>query len=82
MTVDNPTVMQILVAWRNNRWVVARNAQEVGAYAYKTHALDRARALTAEAVQLGIRCYMLVRDQTGAWQEKACPKPAAHEADG
>lgn len=76
MIVDKPTLMQILVAWRDNKWIVSRNAEEVGAYAYKTHALDRARGLTAEAVALGVRCYMLVRSEAGTWEEQACPKPS------
>jgi hypothetical protein len=79
MTVENPTVMQILVAWRDNKWVVSRNAVEVGAYAYRTHALDRARQLTAEAQLLGLRCYMLLRDQAGTWQEQPCPRPARRQ---
>jgi hypothetical protein len=75
MTVDNPTVVQILVAWRDNKWVVARNAVQVGAYAYRTHAIDMARTLSAEAQQLGVPCYMLVRDEDGKWQERRCPRP-------
>jgi hypothetical protein len=75
MTVENPTVMQILVAWRGNKWVVARNAVQVGAYAYRTHAIDMARTLAAEARQLGVPCYMLVRDEAGKWHERRCPRP-------
>lgn len=80
MTVDNPTVLQILMVWRDRKWVVSRNAEEVGAYAYRTHAIDMARTLAAEAKALGIACYMLVRDETGEWQERNCPRP--REDDG
>jgi hypothetical protein len=75
MSVENPTVVQILVAWRDNKWLVARNAVEVGAYAYRAHALDMARTLSAEARRLGVPCYMLVRDEAGKWQERRCPQP-------
>lgn len=75
MNVDSPTLIQIVVAWRGNKWIVARNAAEVGAYAYQSHAMDKARALSAEAATLGSDCYMLIRDKAGAWQEKPCPKP-------
>jgi hypothetical protein len=67
--------MQILVAWRANKWVVERNSVVVGAYAYRTHAIDRARRLTAEAQRLGIRCYMLVREKSGDWRERNGPSP-------
>lgn len=71
---DQPSAMQILVAWRVNKWVVMRNAVEVGSYAYRVHAMDRARSLSAEAVELGLDCYMLVRDEDGVWDERPCPK--------
>lgn len=67
--------MQVIVAWRENKWVVSRNAEEVGAYAYRNHALDRARQLTAEAHEAGLECYMLIKERDGHWQERACPKP-------
>ncbi|HEY8571634.1 hypothetical protein [Phenylobacterium sp.] len=82
MTVDQPTVMQILVAWRHNKWVVARNAVEVGAYAYRVHAIEMAQRLSAEARKLGIACYMLVRDKGGQWQERSCPRPLPEEPSG
>ena len=75
MSVENPTVLQILMVWRDHKWVVSRNTEEVGAYAYRTHAIDKARTLAAEAKALGIECYMLVRDEAGAWQERNCPRP-------
>ena len=68
--------MQIIVAWRDNKWVVMRNAVEVGAYAYRAHALEMARTLSAEAADLCLDCYMLVRDRDGRWDEHPCPKPA------
>jgi hypothetical protein len=74
MNVDHPTAIQILVAWRDNKWVVLRNAVEVGAYAYRNHAMDMARSLHAEAVALGVECYMLVRERDGRWDEKPCPR--------
>jgi len=76
MNVGQPTAMQILVAWRGNKWIVQRNAAEVGAYAYRPHAIEMARALSAEAAAQGIDCYMLVREQDGRWDEHPCPKPA------
>ncbi|HZZ66717.1 MAG TPA: hypothetical protein VFE18_00950 [Phenylobacterium sp.] len=76
MDVDKPTAMQIIVAWRDNKWVVQRNAVEVGAYAYRAHAMDMARTLSAEAAAQGLDCYMLVRQQDGRWDEHPCPKPA------
>jgi hypothetical protein len=79
MTVENPTVLQIIVAWRNNKWVLERNTVEVGAYAYRVHAIEGARRLSAEAVRLGVACYMLVRDKAGTWQERSCPRPSSEE---
>jgi len=67
--------MQIIVAWRGNKWVVERDAVGVGAYAYRSHAMDMARALAAKASRLGENCYLLIREQDGAWQERPCPKP-------
>ena len=75
MDVEKPTALQILVAWRDNKWVVLRDTVQVGAYAYRTHAMERARALAAEARALGLECYMLVRERDGAWDERRCPKP-------
>lgn len=75
MRVDNPTAMQVIVAWTANKWVVSRNAQEVGSYAYRNHAMDRARQLTAEAQASGADCYMLVKEPDGRWEEKPCPRP-------
>jgi hypothetical protein len=67
--------MQIIVAWRANKWVVERDAVEVGAYAYRTHALDRARSLAGEAEAAGEDCYLLIREQDGQWIERPCPRP-------
>lgn len=75
MSVDKPTALQILLAWRDNKWVVLRNATEVGAYAYRAHAMAMARRLASEAAELGIDCYMLVRERNGAWDERPCPRP-------
>jgi hypothetical protein len=75
MNVEKSTAMQILIAWRDNKWTVSRNAVEVGAYAYRTHAMDMARRLSAEAVELGVDCYLLLRDQDGGWSERPCPRP-------
>ena len=75
MNVGKPTAMQILVAWRGNKWIVERNTAEVGAYADRPHATEMARALSAEAVAEGIDCYMLVRERDGRWDEHPCPKP-------
>ena len=76
MNVGKPTAMQVIVAWRDTKWVVLRNAVEIGSYAYRAHAMDMARTLTAEAIELRIDCYMLVREQDGRWDEHPCPKPA------
>lgn len=75
MRVEKPTTVQILVAWRENKWVVARGAEEVGAYAYRTHAMDRARTIAAEIHADGLDCYMLIREQDGRWEERPCPRP-------
>jgi len=75
MNVANPTAVQILLAWRDNKWVVLNNAAEVGAYAYKSHAMAAARRLAAEAAAAGLDCYMLVREIDGSWDERPCPKP-------
>lgn len=76
MSVDNPTDMLVLVAWRDTKWVVSRNGVAVGAYAYRTHAMDMARKLSAEAHAAGLGCFMLIRDKAGDWKEKPCLKPA------
>lgn len=75
MSVDNSTATQLLVAWRENRWIVSRNNVEVGAYPYRGHALDQIRALSAEEAAAGRRCYLLERDKEGRWTERPCPKP-------
>jgi hypothetical protein len=73
--VGKPTAMQILVAWRDNKWVVLRNAAQVAAYAYRAHAMTMARKLSGEAAADGLDCYMLVREQDGSWDEHPCPRP-------
>lgn len=73
MGVDKPTKLQILLAWRENKWVVSRNAEEVGAYPYRAHAMDMVRRLVAEAAAAGLECYMLVREADGRWDERPCP---------
>lgn len=82
MSVEKSTAMQILVAWRDNKWVVSRDAVEVGAYAYRTHAMDMAKRLHAEAIALGIECYMLLREKDGGWEERRCPSPPRAESRG
>ena len=64
---------QILLAWRGTKWIVARNAVEVGAYAYRNHAMEMVRRLAAEAAAEGADCYMLVRTPDETWQERPCP---------
>jgi hypothetical protein len=76
MTVAKPSALQILLAWRDNKWLVQMNAAEVGAYAYRSHAMAAARRLAAEAAAAGLDCYMLIRERDGAWVERSCPKPA------
>ena len=73
--------MQIIVAWRVNKWVVEQDAAEVGTYAYRTHAMDRARTLAAQAFAAGDDCYLLIREQDGHWIERPCPKPGAPAAE-
>jgi hypothetical protein len=75
MDVAKPTAMQIIVAWRDKKWVVLRNTVEVGAYAYRVHAMEMARTLSAQAQADGLECYMLVREQNGRWEEYPCPRP-------
>jgi hypothetical protein len=67
--------MQILLAWRGNKWVVSRNVVEVGSYPYRAHALDMVRRLAEEARTLGLDCYLLVRERNGVWDERPCPSP-------
>lgn len=74
MRAANPTAMQIMVAWRDNKWVVERNALQVAAYAYRVHAIDHARSLAAEAQASGLECYLLIREQDGRWSERPCPR--------
>jgi len=76
MEVDKPAAMQIIVAWRDNKWVVMRDAAEIGSYAYRAHAMAMARTLSTEAAGRGVECYMLVRERDGRWDEHPCPKPA------
>ena len=76
MNVAKPTAVQILLAWRDNKWVVLRNTVEVGAYAYRSHAMAMARRLAADAAEAGLDCYMLIRERDGAWAERPCPNPA------
>jgi hypothetical protein len=80
MNVGKPFAVQILVAWQDNKWVVLRNAVDVGTYAYRTHAMDLVRTLAAEAAAEGIDCYMLVRERDGRWDERPCPKPSRKAA--
>jgi hypothetical protein len=75
MNVDNPTATQLLVAWRDSRWIVSRDNIEIGAYAYRSHAMDHARTLATQEAAAGRRCYMLIREQDGSWSEHPCPKP-------
>jgi hypothetical protein len=74
MRVEKPTTMQIIVAWRVNKWVVEQDAAEVGTYAYRTHAMERARTVAARAAAMGENCYLLIKEQDGRWVERACPK--------
>jgi hypothetical protein len=80
MNVEKSTAMQILIAWRENKWIVSRNAVEVGAYAYRSHAMDMARRLHAEALALGVDCYLLLREKDGSWSERPCPRPGRDSA--
>jgi len=81
MHVDKPTAVQIILAWRDNKWVVSRDAVEVGAYAYRNHAMDRVKALAAEAAANKLECYLLCRDQDGVWTERPCPRPSRRAAN-
>lgn len=76
MNVGKPTATQILLAWCDTKWVVQRDTMEVGAYAYRAHAMEMARSLAAEAAADGRDCYMLVRDRDGHWREHPGPKAA------
>ena len=79
MDVEKPTaVVQLLVAWRANRWVLSVNAVEVGVYAYRAHAIDAARTRSAEAWSQDKECYLLIREKDGSWREQRCPKPRRH----
>lgn len=75
MDVEQSTATQVLVAWRDNKWIVARNTVEIGAYAYRAHALEIARKVAQEAAALGQPCYILIREPDGHWEERPCPKP-------
>jgi hypothetical protein len=76
MSVDPPASIQILLAWRGTKWVVSRDAVDVGAYAYKNHAMDTVRRLAAEARAEGLDCSLLVRERDGAWRERPGPGAA------
>ncbi|MDB5448927.1 MAG: hypothetical protein JWQ52_55 [Phenylobacterium sp.] len=82
MRVEKPTPVQILLAWRDNKWIVSRNAVEVGAYAYRAHAMEMARRLSTEAADQGLGCYMLVREPDGSWEERRCPPPGRDHTPG
>jgi hypothetical protein len=75
--MDDPghSALQIILAWRTNKWVVERNAEEVGSYAYRSAAMARVRRLSAEAISRGVECYLLIRERDGSWAERACPRP-------
>jgi hypothetical protein len=75
MSVDRPTSIQIMLAWRDSKWVVARNAVEVGFYPYRAHAMEIVRQLAAAAQAAGLDCYLLVRERDGSWEERRCPTP-------
>jgi hypothetical protein len=75
MNVEQSTTTQVLVAWRANKWIVSRNTVELGAYAYRPHAIDAARKVAREAAALGLPCYILIREADGRWEERPCPKP-------
>lgn len=75
MSVERSGPEQILVAWRETRWIVSRNAVEIGAYAYRNHAMERARALSREIADAGRECYFLIREKDGGWIERAGPAP-------
>ncbi|MBW8814128.1 MAG: hypothetical protein JF588_11940 [Caulobacterales bacterium] len=81
MTVGLPSAVQIIMAWRVNKWIVERNAMEVGRYAYRGHAMARVRALAADAQREGLECYLLIREKDGAWRERPCPGGHADELD-
>jgi hypothetical protein len=81
MTVGAPSAMQIIMAWRANKWIVERNAIEVGRYAYRGHAMARVRALAAEAMRAGLECYLLVREKDGSWRERPCPHGRADDLE-
>lgn len=74
MTVENPTRVQLMVAWRDNKWVVSRDSQEIAAYAFKSAAMEGARRIAGEIAADGMHCYMLIREQDGSWEERACPR--------
>jgi len=77
MDKEKRSAVQILVAWRDNKWVVLRDTAQMGSYAYRQHAMAMARTLSAQAAEQGLDCYMLVREQDGRWDEHPCPKPTA-----
>ncbi len=76
MSVAKSTAVQILMAWRDNKWMVLRDTVEIGAYAYRGHAMEMVRRLAAQACEAGRDCYLLVRERDGAWEERPCPKPS------
>lgn len=75
MSVAKPTAVQLLMAWRVNKWVVARDNVEVAAYAYRSHAMACVRQLSGEAEAAGEDCYLLIREADGRWDERPCPRP-------
>jgi hypothetical protein len=81
MTGGEPAAVQIIMAWRANKWIVERNTVEVGRYAYRGHALARVRSVAAAAQRDGLDCYLLIREKDGAWRERACPTGRGDEFD-
>lgn len=75
MNVEKPTRVQLMVAWRDNKWVVARDSHEVASYGFKAAAMEGARRVAGEIAAEGLECYMLVRERDGSWEERACPRP-------
>jgi hypothetical protein len=75
MDVDKPTRVQLMVAWRDNRWVVARDSQELAAYGFRGAALEAARRVAGRIAQEGRDCYLLVLERDGRWRERPCPRP-------
>ncbi len=66
-------VVQLVVEWRTNEWVLLKDAVQYAESPSKAHILEVAAALSKQAGLEGYDCEMLVRDRDGEWRDEPCP---------